>query len=160
MDFVLACLRSGDVKLSVGVVRRGGNGSLFGFRVSTPAPDQPSRPGFAFPRSYRLTRGVELQNVAKEGKRIRTVYLDVRVLASPLGHPRVGIVVPRYGRSAVDRNRLKRRLRELVRTHLLPEACSVDVVIRTRPDAYSASFDALGLDIARTKTQLTQLYSQ
>jgi ribonuclease P protein component len=101
-----------------------------------------------------------LQNVAKEGKRIRTVHLDVRVLASPLGHPRIGIVVPRYGRSAVDRNRLKRRLRELVRTHLLREAHSVDVVIRTRHDAYSASFDALGLDIARTTTQLTKLYSQ
>ena len=34
--------------------------------------------------------------------------------------PRVGIVVPRHQHSAVDRNRLKRRLRELVRLELLP----------------------------------------
>ena len=40
--------------------------------------------------------------------------LDVRVLASPFSHPRVGIVVPRHRQSAVDRNRLKRRIRELV----------------------------------------------
>ena len=87
------------------------------------------------------------------------MHLDVRVLASPLGHPRIGIVVPRYGKSAVDRNRLKRRLRELVRTHLLSRADSVDLVIRARPDAYAVSFDALGADIARTTMQLARLFS-
>jgi len=82
------------------------------------------------------------------------MHLDVRAIASPLGHPRVGIVVPRYSGSAVDRNRLKRRLRELVRARLLPSAPSVDVVIRARPDAYAASFDALAGDIERVSAQL------
>jgi ribonuclease P protein component len=69
------------------------------------------------------------------------------------------VVVPRYSGSAVARNRLKRRLRELVRTRLLPSAPSVDVVIRARPDAYAASFDALTADIARTSTQLARLFA-
>jgi ribonuclease P protein component len=86
------------------------------------------------------------------------MHLDVRAIASLLGHPRVGIVVPRYSGSAVDRNRLKRRLRELVRTRLLPVAPSVDVVIRARPDAYTASFDALAVDITRATTQLPRLF--
>jgi ribonuclease P protein component len=85
------------------------------------------------------------------------MHLDVRAIASPLGHPRVGVVVPRYSRSAVDRNRLKRRLRELVRTRLLPTAPSADVVLRARPEAYSASFDALVVDVERTATQLGRL---
>lgn len=113
-----------------------------------------------FPRRYRLTRGVELQSVVREGKRIRTMHLDVRVIASPLGHPRVGIVVPRYSRSAVDRNRLKRRLRELVRIRLLSIISSVDVVIRARSEAYVASFEALEADIARAAMRVPQLFSQ
>jgi len=86
------------------------------------------------------------------------MHLDVRATASPLGHPRVGVVVPRYSGSAVDRNRLKRRLRELVRTHLLPVAPSADVVIRARPDAYTASFEALAGDVERAAVQLGRLF--
>ncbi len=130
-------------------------------RRLTGVPDGPSgeKPsGFGFPRSRRLTRGAELQGVAREGKRIRTMHLDVRATASPLGHPRVGVVVPRYSGSAVDRNRLKRRLRELVRTRLLPTAPSVDVVIRARREAYAASFDALSADVARAAAQVTRLF--
>lgn len=88
------------------------------------------------------------------------MYLDVRAIASPLRHPRVGIVVPRYAGSAVDRNRLKRRLRELVRTRLLSTMPVVDVVIRARPEAYGASFDALEADIMRAVTQLPRLFPQ
>ena len=64
---------------------------------------------------------------------------------------RVGIVVPRHKHSAVDRNRLKRRLRELSRTRLLPALAGLsgDLVIRVRPDAYGASFDALTRQLDR-----------
>jgi ribonuclease P protein component len=55
---------------------------------------------------------------------------------------------------------LKRRLRELVRTRLLPTAPPVDVVIRARPDAYTASFDALETDVTRAATQLPRLFPQ
>jgi ribonuclease P protein component len=88
------------------------------------------------------------------------MHLDVRAVASPLGHPRVGIVVPRHRRTAVDRNRLKRRLRELTRTRFLPTALPVDVVIRARPEAYAASFDALEADIERAAAQLQRLFQR
>ena len=88
------------------------------------------------------------------------MHLDVRAIASPLGHPRVGVVVPRYSGSAVDRNRLKRRLRELVRTRLLWAAPSVDIVIRARPEAYGASFDALAVDVERAITQLKRVFEE
>lgn len=48
----------------------------------------------------------------------------------------MGFVVPRYAQSAVDRNRVKRRLREIVRLTLLPTLPPVDVVIRSFPGAY------------------------
>lgn len=82
------------------------------------------------------------------------MHLDVRVHASPFGIPRIGIVVPRHHHSAVDRNRLKRRLRELARLELLPamraqgHVVPVDIAIRARREAYDASFEALGRDVA------------
>ena len=76
----------------------------------------------------------------REGKRTRTRLVDVRVVASPLAHPRVGIVVPKRGRTTTDRNRLKRRLREVVRLRILPTLNSVDVVVQARPDAYGVTF--------------------
>jgi ribonuclease P protein component len=69
---------------------------------------------------------------------------------------RVGLVVPRYKHSAVARNRLKRRLRELARVRLLPADLPADVVLRVRPTTYDATFDALASDIARALVQLTR----
>ena len=92
----------------------------------------------------------------REGKRIRAVHFDVRVTASPLAHPRVGIIVPRYHSSAVDRNRLKRRLRELVRTRLLAVMPVLDVVIHVRLNAYAASFEALETDVARVAEYMSR----
>lgn len=71
------------------------------------------------------------------------------MLASPLGHARVGIIVAKHRHSAVLRNRLKRRLRELVRCELLPNVTAGDWVIRTRPEAYDASFEALRDDVRK-----------
>ena len=85
--------------------------------------------------------------------------LDVRCLASPLGYVRVGVIVPRYGRSAVERNRLKRRLRELIRRLLLPISASYDVVIRSRPGSYGKTFDELNVQLTRVQTELREMRS-
>ena len=95
--------------------------------------------------------------VRREGKRIRTEHLEVRALASLLSHPRVGVIVPRYKHSAVDRNRLKRRLREIVRTRLLPSLPPADVVIRSRAEAYDASFDALAAQLEHAGRRIPRL---
>jgi ribonuclease P protein component len=87
--------------------------------------------------------------VLRAGRRIRARLLDVKLLSSPLGHLRVGIVVPKYGFTAVRRNTLKRRLRELARHHLLALSNSSDMVIRARREAYAATFADLRTDVER-----------
>ena len=67
--------------------------------------------------------------------------------ASLLHSGRVGIVVPKHGHEIVDRNRLRRRLSELVRTELLAHIGTTDVLIRALPAAYAATFDALRDDV-------------
>jgi ribonuclease P protein component len=74
------------------------------------------------PSPKRLTRAADLLMVRREGKRVRTPLLEVRVLASLLHHHRIGIIVPRFKHSAVERPRLKRRVRglaSLLRHHRL-----------------------------------------
>ena len=56
----------------------------------------------------------------------------------------------------MDRNRLKRRLRELVRLRLLPAAPAHDVVIRARREAYEASFEQLTHDVERAARELAR----
>jgi ribonuclease P protein component len=85
---------------------------------------------------------------------VRTAQLEVRYLASPLRRPRVGVIVPRFGHSAVDRNLVKRRLRELARTELLPTLQALDVTVRATPGAYGASYDTLRAALNKAAGQL------
>lgn len=104
-------------------------------------------PGQRLPRGALVTRGREIRALLRGGRRHRTRALDVFVGASPAGRPRLGIVVPKSGRRIVDRNRLKRRLREIGRTRVLPTLFAAgrreDVLVRARPQAYEATWAEL-----------------
>lgn len=56
-------------------------------------------------------------------------------------------MVPRHRRTVVQRNRLKRRLREILRREVLPALRdvepAVDVLVRARAEAYEANFRTL-----------------
>src|SRR6266576_1942809 len=65
--------------------------------------------GERFPRRVRLARGPELAACWEQGRRLRTPHLDLAWRPSPLDHPRMAIVVPRFQFTAVARNRLRRR---------------------------------------------------
>jgi len=102
---------------------------------------------FRLPREARITASSEIRALFRRGKRKRTRHLDVLFAASPAAFPRLGVVVPKHKQKIVRRNRLKRRLRELGRTLLLPRLREagrpLDVLIRTRPEAYGADFEQL-----------------
>ncbi len=57
--------------------------------------------------------------------------------------------MPKYSHSSVERNLVKRRLREIVRQDVLPSLRSVDVVVRALPSAYRASFGDLRVQCLR-----------
>jgi ribonuclease P protein component len=63
------------------------------------------------------------------------------------GHPRMGLIVPKFQSSGVARNRLRRRLREIWRLELQPHQPAWDLVIKARREAYGASFDGLRADL-------------
>jgi ribonuclease P protein component len=56
----------------------------------------------------------------------------------------------------VERNRLKRRLREIVRLDILPRIPgAVDIVVRAGPRAYDASYDVLRAELTTGVRRLT-----
>ena len=85
---------------------------------------------------------------------MRTASIEARTTASLHAFGRVGFIVPRYRHSAVDRNRLKRRLRELVRTEMLPTLGARDVVLRVVPRAYRLEFEALRQELLQLSERL------
>ena len=72
--------------------------------------------------------------------------------------PRFGTIVPRHGRKVVARNQLQRRLREIGRTEVLPRLGrverNVDVLVRSRPQAYEARFAELREELLRLTERL------
>ena len=84
-----------------------------------------------------------MRRVMTQGARFRAGCLDIAWLANEAGHPRLGLVVAKFQSNAVARNRLRRRLKELWRRRGQPLLGEIDVVIRTRPAAYRATFGEL-----------------
>jgi ribonuclease P protein component len=114
----------------------------------TGARDQRGR---RLPRERRITRGAEIRDIFKRGKRSRTQHLDVLDSESPASFARVGLVVPRYGNTAVRRNLVKRRLREALRQRLLPRldrtGVTRDILVRARREAYDVRFADLAAEL-------------
>ena len=94
-----------------------------------------------------------MARVRAQGRRIRGSALEIRTVATtvttatPATPARVGIIVPRHSHTAVERNLVKRRLREIVRTEGLFSASVGAMVVFALPGAYRASFDALRIEL-------------
>ena len=86
---------------------------------------------------------------------MQTEHLEARSAASLLLYPRVGVVVPKYKRNIVERNRVRRRLRELARLRLLPLLGSVDLLIRAKPSAYGSGFPELASEVDQLAAMVT-----
>jgi len=84
--------------------------------------------------------------------------MDVFFEASPVSRSRLGLIVPKHGHRIVDRNQLRRRLREIGRRELLPRLRegeeAVDVLLRVHRKAYGASFVELRREIVSTMEEL------
>jgi ribonuclease P protein component len=73
------------------------------------------------------------------------------------GHARIGLIVARHQSSAVARNRLRRRLREIWRRDIRPGSPPLpawDVIARARREAYSATFEQLRSELHSWREQV------
>jgi ribonuclease P protein component len=106
------------------------------------------------PRLHRLARSIDLKRCQEQGRRRRTRHLEFIWCDNSSGHPRMGLIVPRYHSSAVARNRLRRRLREVWRREVQGMQGGCDLVVRARREAYSASYTELRSQVVGWAAQL------
>jgi len=110
---------------------------------------------------FRLRRRQDFDRVM----RAQRVFAGRAIVAfaspSPEGRWRVGVAVSRRLRGAVNRNRVRRRLREVARASLLPppqpEASGgYDVVLVGRPAALELPLEVLAQETARVRGRLAE----
>src|SRR5712675_3007358 len=72
--------------------------------------------GLRFPKSARLSRASEFQRLRREGRSFHGKFIVLSVLKNaPTPEVRVGLITSRRVGGAVARNRVRRRLREIIR---------------------------------------------
>ena len=111
-----------------------------------------------FPPVRRIRRSGDIRGLLRRGKRRRTSELDVFLAASPTSCARFGAIVPKHGHTIVDRNRLRRRLREIGRLEVLPRLDThprdLDFLVRARREAYQVSFQQLRNQLVKLTEEL------
>jgi len=105
-----------------------------------------------FPKSHRLLRHSDFERVYKQGRRHFAAHMTVFYLRrsdSELNGPRVGFTVSKALGGAVQRNRIRRRLREGVRLGDFSTDVAVDVVINPKRSALAADFNDLQSEVKK-----------
>jgi ribonuclease P protein component len=119
-----------------------------------------SSAGFAFPKTSRILKHSTFQSVYEGGRRHFSPNMTFFYMLQPVSEGKVGaqigITVGRALGGAVDRNRLKRRFRDLVRHNLgtlnnalADRSLSAEVVINPKKAALSADHEVLRAEIER-----------
>jgi ribonuclease P protein component len=117
-----------------------------------------------FPRQHRLLRRGEFVRVQQQGRRIHTAHFILLLLraqardANP--YTRLGVTVGRRVGGAVQRNRIKRVVREVFRRNRALFPPEYDVVLVARPGAERLDYDAVRSELVRAQAAIERLRRQ
>ena len=96
----------------------------------------------------KIRRRADYQNCYRHGRRRHGTFATLHFVTNAFDHPRLGITVTRKVGSAVVRNRLKRRVREIYRRwNERPQLPALDIVFHLKPAARRASFEDLEREV-------------
>ena len=99
---------------------------------------------YRFPKSARLTRVAEFDRVKTEGVSCQGRFMVLSVLKnSPSRETKTGLITSRRLGGAVERNRVRRRLREIVRMARPDLQPGLWLVLIARKHAVGATFQSL-----------------
>jgi ribonuclease P protein component len=95
------------------------------------------------PRERRIATRREIVALLR-GSKARGPALELYRRPAAERLARATCITPKHGRTGVDRNRLRRRIKELMRAILLARGEEHDWLVRARPLAYELTFADLG----------------
>jgi ribonuclease P protein component len=104
-------------------------------------------------RSARLRKHADYQRVYRESRRYSSASMTYFYRARPVGDPagtlpRIGLTTGRVLGGAVQRNRMRRRMREAVRLHLSELPAHIDVVLHPRRMVMDMEFARLEQEVS------------
>jgi len=102
-----------------------------------------------FPRASRLMRRAEYDAVYREGRRRSSREFAVFLRPNGLELSRFGWSIKKALGSAVKRNRMRRRIREIIRLHRQEIAPGWDIVIHPRSTVATGDFSALSEELVK-----------
>jgi ribonuclease P protein component len=105
--------------------------------------------GLRFPREARLVRRGEFDAVYRGGKRRSSSHFTVFVRANQKPLSRFGFSIKKALGGAVVRNRIRRRLREIVRCHRQEIPAGWDIVVHPKKSVETAEYLTLTKDFLR-----------
>ena len=109
-----------------------------------------SRGRARFHRNMRLLRHADFDRVYKQGRRHFAMHLTVFYRLREKGDSaRVGFTVSKALGGAVERNRMRRRLREAVRLNWSELRSPVDIVVNPKKSVLKADFAGLSDEVRR-----------
>lgn len=108
-------------------------------------------------RTERLRKNKEFSRVFKLGKALVGQRIVVYTLENSLSYSRVGVTVSRKLGGAVERNQLKRIMREAWRTHEGRMRKGFDLVLVPRRKAKDASFHEISQELQQLLMQCNVL---
>jgi ribonuclease P protein component len=112
-------------------------------------PDPAGKESMTFPREARLVRRGEFDAVYRAGRRRSSSHFTVFLRANELPESRFGVSIKKALGGAVVRNRIRRRLREIVRCHRSEIPAGWDIVIHPRSAVGKAPFAELTAELLR-----------
>ncbi len=107
-----------------------------------------------FPREARLVRRSEYDAVYRAGKRRSSSHFTIFVRPNELPLSRFGFSIKKALGGAVVRNRIRRRLREMVRCHRQEIPAGWDFVMHPKSSVAKASLPLLAEDLLRVVKNL------
>ena len=116
-------------------------------------------PWLGFPRVCRLVRRAEYDAVYREGRRRSSGEFTVFLRANGLEFSRFGWSVKKALGKAIRRNRVRRRLREILRVHRREIAPGWDIVIHPRSSVGTANLSVLTDELLKLLPRAKRLES-
>ncbi len=112
------------------------------------------------PKAARLRRRRDFLKVQDRGAKLSSELVTAMVLSPgpSVGPARVGFTVSSKVGNAVERNLVRRRLRELVRERRARWRAGLEVVLVAKPSANGASFAALTRSVERLDAELKRRF--